>query len=73
MKPIIGVTNLIDTAKKSYWMLPEYLEMIEDLGGIPLILPVLSDKEDIAQILSQIDGVLLTGGQDIQPSLYREL
>ncbi len=73
MKPIIGVTNLIDTAKNSYWMLPEYLEMIEDLGGIPLIMPVLSDKEDIAQILSQIDGVLLTGGQDIQPSLYREL
>lgn len=73
MKPIIGITNLIDTNKHSYWMLPEYLQMIEDHGGIPVILPVISNKDDIAQLLSGLDGILLTGGQDIQPSLYREL
>lgn len=73
MKPIIGVTGLIDTKKQSYWMLPDYIHMIEDHGGIPLVLSFSDDPEDVRQELDHIDGLLLTGGQDIQPSLYHEL
>jgi putative glutamine amidotransferase len=73
MKPIIGITGLIDTKKQSYWMLPDYIHMIEDRGGIPMILSFSDDPDDVSQELDHIDGLLLTGGQDIQPSLYHEL
>ena len=47
MKPIIGVTPLFDSEKDSVWMLPGYLEGITAAGGIPIILPLYSESEDI--------------------------
>ena len=35
-KPIIGVTPLFDQERDSYWMLPGYLEGLEQAGAIQL-------------------------------------
>ena len=71
-QPIIGVTPLWDEEKNSYWMLPGYLEGLEEAGAIPVILPLAADGADIAQLVALCDGFLFTGGQDVAPQLYGE-
>ena len=72
MKPIIGIVPLIDETKDSFWMLPGYMDGIAEAGGIPIMLPLTSDKEEIGQLLNAIHGILLTGGHDVDPALYGE-
>jgi putative glutamine amidotransferase len=45
MKPIIGVLPLYDEVRESVWMFPGYLNLVEENGGIPLILPLTANKE----------------------------
>lgn len=71
-KPIIAVTALFDDEKDSIWMLPSYLNAIIEAGGIPIILPLIDNKEDIKNLANRFDGFLLTGGQDINPKIYNE-
>ncbi len=44
-----------------------YYNAILEAGAIPLILPPLSEEEDIQQILDTVDGVMLIGGADLDP------
>ena len=44
-KPIIALLPLYDSEKESYWMLPGYMKGIEKAGGIPVMLPLTSDRE----------------------------
>ena len=39
-------------------------------GGIPTLAPVIAEKKAIAEMVRRADGVLLTGGDDLQPDLY---
>lgn len=71
-KPLIGVTALIDYGRESLWMLPEYFEGVGEAGGIPVMLPVTGGREEIAQLLEAVDGVLIAGGQDVDPGVYHE-
>ena len=71
-KPVIGVTPLWDTDKQSLWMLPGYMDGIRASGGIPVVLPLDSDKKAIKQLAHGYDGFLFTGGQDVSPALYGE-
>jgi len=48
-----------------------YVQAIIDAGGLPLVLPVSPDPAVVEQAVARCDGVLLTGGDDLQPSLYR--
>ena len=72
MKPIIGVIPLVDEKKESLWMLPGYFRGIEAAGGIPVMLPLTSDKGEIRQLLDTVHGILLTGGHDVNPAFYGE-
>lgn len=72
MKPIIGVTALFDDEKDSIWMLPSYLNVITEMGGIPVILPIIDNKNDIKRLVEEFDGFMITGGQDINPNIYEE-
>ena len=46
-----------------------YVESVERAGGIPMVLPVL-DPSMVEESLARVDGVLLTGGGDVQPARY---
>lgn len=72
MKPVIGVMPLVDTEKDSLWMLPGYLDAITQTGGIPIMFPLTEDTATLQQLCRMCDGFLLTGGQDVSPSLYGE-
>ena len=71
MKPIIGVLPLYDEELNSIWMLPGYLDGIKEAGGIPVILPYGATKAELEQLNDIVDGYLFTGGNDINPSLYK--
>ncbi len=73
MKPIIGLVPLVDEEKSSYWMLPGYMKGITQAGGIPVMLPLTEDSDTIQQLTNTCDGILLTGGHDVSPSLYGEV
>ena len=39
-------------------------------GGIPVTVPDTTDRAVLAEMVRRVDGVLLTGGDDINPDLY---
>lgn len=61
MAPRIGVTACEH--------LPDYLEAVRRAGGDPL---VLEPRGEAARILDRLDGLMLTGGRDVDPSLFGE-
>lgn len=71
-KPIIGIVPLMDYQRESYWMLPGYFGGIEQAGGIPLMLPPSGERADLNELIGVCDGILITGGQDVGPSVYGE-
>lgn len=72
MKPIIGIVPLWDDERESIWMLPGYMDLIRESGGIPVILPLRGEREDLIQVCGMCGGFLLTGGHDVDPALYNE-
>ena len=72
MRPIIGINcaffdDTEDPTKKKLHLYKPYIEAIENNGGIPLLLPIVEDKEIIDYYLSTVDGLLLTGGGGLHP------
>ncbi len=47
-----------------------YGQAIISAGGLPMILPATISREIIAECVRRSDGVMLTGGDDIEPRLY---
>ena len=47
-----------------------YTQAINDAGGVPLVLPVTATRDQIAELVRRADGVLLTGGEDIELKHY---
>jgi putative glutamine amidotransferase len=47
-----------------------YEEAILKAGGLPVIAPMTTDRSVLAEAVRRADGVMLTGGDDINPSLY---
>ena len=72
MKPVIGLIPLYDDEKDSFWMLPGYMRVIEKCGGIPIMLPLTTDKDELEQVYNLCDGILFTGGHDVSPKIYGE-
>lgn len=57
----------------TYFLRARYIRAIEELGGIPLILPLVAGSSARRRLLDRVDGLLMTGsGPDLPPSLYGE-
>ena len=69
-KPIIGVIPLWDEKKDSIWMLPGYMQGLEEAGTVPLIINLTVSETALKQIAYFFDGFLFTGGHDVNPNLY---
>ncbi|WP_067724630.1 gamma-glutamyl-gamma-aminobutyrate hydrolase family protein [Oceanobacillus damuensis] len=71
MKKIIGITTDIKNEK----LLTTGLDNIKSIvksGAVPVVLPNLDDEDSINQLAELIDGLLVTGGGDIDPTLFGE-
>ena len=71
-KPVVGVMPLWDDEKDSIWMLPGYMDGLNQAGAVPFIFPFSADGEELAQLAELCDGFLFTGGHDVSPRLYHE-
>src|SRR5690348_3968660 len=76
-RPLIGVTGYrIETGSEvktiNLACKESYLQAVRLGGGVPLVLPPSDDPVEIKAILDRVDGVLFTGGRDIDPSRYGE-
>ncbi len=49
-----------------------YLKALVDSGAYPVILPPIPNRESVKRLLDGVDGLLVTGGGDIDPELYGE-
>ena len=72
MKPLIGVSPHYDGFDGTVGVRPNYFPAVEAGGGLPIMLPITQDKQEIQQLINSVDGIMLTGGADIDPSLYGE-
>lgn len=49
-----------------------YLRAVYQAGGLPIMIPLGLAEADLQAILAQVDGVLLPGGGDVDPSYYHD-
>lgn len=74
MTPIVGITTYVVPARWSYWDLEAalvpapYADAVEATGGRPLLVPPSSDGLD--ETLDALDGLIFSGGSDLDPELY---
>lgn len=73
-KPVIGLTISYEKTQKEdrVFVNHSYLDAVRRFGGMPLILPTEGDLEELEALVDLCDGILLTGGDDLDPSLYGE-
>lgn len=83
MKPIIGITASFSNNdrvqhEQGLGMIGQHWHMLADdcvnsvinAGGIPYIIPVVDDLDVLKGILDNLDGLFVSGGNDINPLLY---
>jgi len=73
-RPIIGITSYAQRAKWGAWELPAalvpffYVESVEQAGGRALLVP--PSTEAVEETLDALDGLIFSGGIDIDPAVY---
>jgi putative glutamine amidotransferase len=74
MKPLIGITSYAEDAAWGHWRAPaalvplSYVRAVEHAGGRPLVVPPVQEAVD--ETLDAVDGLVLSGGADLDPSAY---
>lgn len=73
--PLIGVTTSISIGNdpERAHLNSSYLLALQQAGGVPLPLPPQLDERALDGLFSLLDGLLLTGGGDVDPSAFGEL
>jgi putative glutamine amidotransferase len=75
-QPVIGITASIDRRSpvfgETYTLARKYAEGVAQAGGIPVIVPHNLDEDALRAVLVRLDGVVLSGGGDIDPALFGE-
>ncbi|MEA3356262.1 MAG: gamma-glutamyl-gamma-aminobutyrate hydrolase family protein, partial [Candidatus Bipolaricaulota bacterium] len=69
-RPRIGITTSISEDEKSFRLKRGYVEAVAEAGGIPVILPY--SQVEVEEVGDCIDGLLLSGGSDIDPMYFGE-
>lgn len=73
-KPVIGLTTYHKISQDSqvplYGLMLSYVRAVAGAGGIPILIPLNVGDEDLDEVLRRVDGLLLPGGGDIDPSYY---
>lgn len=76
-KPVIGITSAWenDPNFQNYFrncVSIDYSKSVIAAGGTPIIIPTLDDLDTIKEQVKLLDGLILSGGADINPLLYGE-
>lgn len=73
-RPVVGITTYVTEARWGYWNLEaalipfDYVRAVERAGGRAMLVP--PSLDGIEETLDALDGVIFTGGSDLDPELY---
>jgi len=71
-RPVIGITSAYIPNGDYAKVTSSYTQAIREAGGTPVILPVIEDEALVGEYVRILDGLLLTGGDDVPPEAYGE-
>jgi putative glutamine amidotransferase len=75
LDPVVGIAAAYEPARWSFWQRRahlvdgSYVRAVQRLGGITILLPV-DPRHPLDWLLDLIDGLLVIGGADVDPSVY---
>jgi putative glutamine amidotransferase len=76
-RPVIGICTALERAQWTVWdseaylLSRRYVDAIQDAGGLVLMLPPDEQlQRDPDEVLDLLDGLILAGGADVDPSAY---
>lgn len=81
MRPLIGImcSRVVGGSWGIYspghfmdYTFAEYSQAVRQFGGAPVLIPVAQNQDSLRAILARLDGLILTGGPDINPKFYGE-
>lgn len=76
MKPLIGITAYTRAWPDTGWpydaSYAQNARAIELAGGLPVLIPAQIELETLRQIYERVDGILLPGGEDVDPRHYAQ-
>src|SRR5437588_12196136 len=74
VRPLVGITTYITPATFGVWDLTtalvpyDYVRAVERAGGRALLVP--PDDDGVEETLDALDGLILSGGNDVDPAAY---
>jgi putative glutamine amidotransferase len=74
LRPVVGITSYAQDAQWGVWHVPAvlvplaYVDAVERAGGRAVVVP--PAEEDIEQTLDTLDGIVFSGGADVDPARY---
>ena len=68
--PLIGISASISSGASRVGA--TYIQSIVKAGGTPIIIPAVTDGKVLRNIVSNLDGLVLIGGADVNPLWYEE-
>src|SRR5579884_2305832 len=73
-RPLIGITTYVEPASWGHWQLEaalvpyDYVRAVERAGGRAVLVP--PDEDGIEEVLDALDGLVFSGGNDLEPEGY---
>jgi putative glutamine amidotransferase len=68
--PLIGLTASRNPASSTLSVNEAYVQAISQAGGAPLLIPLGITEQALSAIVAKLDGILFTGGGDVEPTCY---
>ena len=68
--PVIGITG--NYGEKGCELAPGYYQSVVEAGGAPVVIPPYLDAEALSATLDRLDGIIFSGGGDLNPLLVGE-
>lgn len=72
--PLIGITTGRSTSASGITQIgitENYIRAVQRAGGLPVLIPVSLDRDQLQELFPLLDGILLTGGADIDPKRFK--
>ena len=70
-KPLIGISSS-RSSSGSTLLATTYTEAVAKAGGVAVVLPTVALREEADDLLTSLDGIIFSGGEDVNPAWYGE-